>query len=76
MSGCPSSFTVAIVAGQVQISGERAMAAEFPTAAQARDVFTAIGHGERTYSNIARAAGGITHASLSRSLEVLKNGSW
>ena len=53
------------------VSGERAMAAEFPTAAQARDVFTAIGHGERTYSNIARAAGGITHASLSRSLEVL-----
>ncbi|MGH3544346.1 MAG: ATP-binding protein [Mycobacteriales bacterium] len=53
------------------VSGERAMAAEFPAAAQARRVLTAIGHGERTYSSIARAAGGITHASLSRSLEIL-----
>jgi AAA+ ATPase superfamily predicted ATPase len=53
------------------VSGERALAAEFPTEAQAYDVLTAIGHGERTFSLIARAAGGLSTSSLSRALEVL-----
>ena len=53
------------------VSGERAMAAEFPSATQARNVLTAIGRGERTFSKIARAAGGITHSSLSHALGTL-----
>ncbi|WP_277211086.1 ATP-binding protein [Isoptericola croceus] len=53
------------------VSGERVMTSEFPVEAQARTVLRAIGHGERTFSNIARAAGDIPHASLQRSLGVL-----
>jgi uncharacterized protein len=53
------------------VSGERALAAEFPTEAQARDVLSAIGHGERTFSLIARAAGGLPTTSLNRALGVL-----
>lgn len=53
------------------VSGERALAAEFPTDAQARTVLDEIGSGERTFTNIARAAGGLTAASLTRSLELL-----
>ena len=53
------------------VSGERALAAEFPTAAQAHDVLAAIGHGERTFSMIARAAGGLSTTSLSRALDLL-----
>jgi AAA+ ATPase superfamily predicted ATPase len=53
------------------VSAERSLAAEFPEAANARHVLAAIGSGERTFSNIARAAGGIPHTSLSRSIEVL-----
>jgi hypothetical protein len=41
------------------VSAERSLAAEFPPQAQARAVLSAIGSGERTFSNIARAAGGI-----------------
>lgn len=40
------------------VSGERMLAAEFPTRLQARTVLSAIGSGERTFTNIARAAGG------------------
>lgn len=36
------------------VSGERTLAAEFPSETQARAVLSAIGHGERTYSLIAR----------------------
>jgi len=36
----------------VIVSGERALAAEFPSEAQARTVLSAIGHGERTFSLI------------------------
>ena len=50
---------------------ERALAAEFPTEAQARLVLGAIGHGERTFSLIGRAAGGLNPGSLSRSLDLL-----
>jgi hypothetical protein len=53
------------------ISGERALAAEFPTEAQARLVVGAIGHGERTFSLIGRAAGGLNSGSLKRSLDLL-----
>lgn len=53
------------------VSGERALAAEFPTEAQARTVLGAIGHGERTFTLIGRAAGDLNSGSLKRSLEVL-----
>ncbi len=53
------------------VSGERALAAEFPTDAQARRVLGAIGSGERTYSMIARAAGDMNSASLNRALGLL-----
>lgn len=38
------------------VSAERSLAAEFPQQVQARTVLSAIGSGERTFSNIARAA--------------------
>lgn len=53
------------------VSGERSLAAEFPTEAQARTVLGAIGHGERTFTLIGRAAGGLNPGSLQRSLELL-----
>jgi AAA+ ATPase superfamily predicted ATPase len=52
------------------VSGERAVAAEFPAEAQARTVLNAIGAGERTFTTIGRAAG-LPAASLSRALNVL-----
>lgn len=55
----------------LMVSAERTMAAEFPSATQAYQVLSAIGSGERTFTNIARAAGGIAHTSLARSLETL-----
>lgn len=53
------------------VSGERALAAEFPTESQARVVLGAIGAGERTFSLIGRAAGGMQPTSLSRALSLL-----
>lgn len=53
------------------VSGERALAAEFPAELQARTVLDQIGAGERTFSNIARASGGLNATSLTRSLHVL-----
>ncbi|GAB3669512.1 ATP-binding protein [Actinocorallia lasiicapitis] len=53
------------------VSGERALAAEFPPDSQARQVLTAIGSGERTFSAIARAAGDLPQASLTRALRLL-----
>ncbi|HWM39743.1 MAG TPA: DUF234 domain-containing protein [Streptomyces sp.] len=53
------------------VSGERALAAEFPTEAQARTVLGAIGHGERTFTLIGRAAGDLYPASVKRSLALL-----
>jgi AAA+ ATPase superfamily predicted ATPase len=53
------------------VSGERALAAEFPTEAQAHAVLAAIGNGERTFSLIARAAGGMSTTTLSRALDLL-----
>lgn len=52
------------------VSAERSLAAEFPTAAQARTVLGAIGAGERTFTNIARSVG-LTSTSLQRSLDLL-----
>ena len=53
------------------VSAERVLAAELPTDALARDVLGQIGAGEATFSRIARAAGGLQPASLSRALELL-----
>ncbi|MFC4493882.1 ATP-binding protein [Streptomyces ovatisporus] len=53
------------------VSGERTLAAEFPHEAQARTVLGAIGHGERTFTLIGRAAGGLNPGSVKRSLELL-----
>lgn len=53
------------------VSGERALAAEFPGPANARAALGAVGSGERTFSSIARAAGGLPQASLQRALHLL-----
>lgn len=53
------------------VSAERSLAAEFPADAQARAVLGVIGSGERTFTNIGRAADGIPHSSLNRSLSTL-----
>lgn len=53
------------------VSAERSLAAEFPGEALARTVLQAIGSGERTFGNIAQAAGGLHATSLSRALELL-----
>ncbi|WP_322778524.1 ATP-binding protein [Frankia sp. Cas4] len=53
------------------VSAERALAAEFPVEAQARGVLGVIGSGERAFSLIGRAAGGIAQGSLSRALQLL-----
>ena len=53
------------------VSGERALAAEFPAESQARLVLGAIGSGERTFSMIARTAGAMPQASLTRALKLL-----
>lgn len=52
------------------VSAERSLAAEFPSDAQARTVLGAIGSGERTFTNIGRAAG-VPQGSLVRSLATL-----
>ena len=53
------------------VSGERALAAEFPGDALARLVLGAIGSGERTYSLVSRAAGDLSPASMARALRLL-----
>lgn len=55
------------------VDAERMLAAEFPSDVQARDVLGAIGSGERTFTNISRAAG-IPAMSLNRSLDTLVAG--
>jgi hypothetical protein len=49
----------------------RSLDAEFPTEALARNILTQIGSGETTFSNIARAGGGLQATSLTRGLEIL-----
>ncbi|MEU4238051.1 DUF234 domain-containing protein [Actinoplanes sp. NPDC026619] len=53
------------------VSAERSLAAEFPDSAMGRTVLSAIGSGERTFTNIARAAGGISHSTLTRAAQQL-----
>ncbi|WP_223166991.1 ATP-binding protein [Nonomuraea sp. SYSU D8015] len=53
------------------VSGERAMAAEFPPEAQSRTLIKAIGSGQRTFSSIARASGGMPATSIRRALQIL-----
>jgi AAA+ ATPase superfamily predicted ATPase len=53
------------------VSAERSLAAEFPPGAMAGDVLRAIGSGERTFTNIATAAGGIAHTTLTRAADLL-----
>ena len=53
------------------VSAQLSLAAEFPDQAQARMVLAAIGSGERTFTNIARAAGGIAHSTLTRAAGLL-----
>ncbi|MEQ4715180.1 DUF234 domain-containing protein [Nonomuraea sp. B19D2] len=53
------------------VSGERAVAAEFPPEAQARVLLKAIGSGQRTYSAISKACGGIPGTSVQRGLQIL-----
>lgn len=52
------------------VSGERALAAEFPVEAQAREVLAVVGAGETTFTNIGSRAG-IPQQSLNRSLDLL-----
>ena len=52
-------------------TGRRILDAEFPSLIQARTVLTVIGAGERTYGNIATAAG-VGSTNLRRSLEQLE----
>ncbi len=58
------------------VSAERSLAAELPPRAMSREVLRAIGTGERTFTNIARAAGGIAHTTLTRATEVLTGKAW
>jgi AAA+ ATPase superfamily predicted ATPase len=53
------------------VSAERSLAAEFPDSAMPRVVLSTIGSGERTFTNIARGAGGISHSTLTRAAQVL-----
>jgi uncharacterized protein len=53
------------------VSAQLSLAAEFPDQVQARAVLAAIGSGERSFTNIARAAGGVAHSTLSRAADLL-----
>jgi AAA+ ATPase superfamily predicted ATPase len=53
------------------VSAQLSLAAEFPEQTQARAVLSAIGSGERTFTNIAKSAGGIAHSTLTRALDTL-----
>ncbi|WP_319944994.1 ATP-binding protein [Nocardia macrotermitis] len=69
----PAEYLADVVADPTSallISGERALAAEFPEDAQARRVLGAIGAGERSHALIGRAAD-LSAASLGRALRLL-----
>jgi DNA-binding transcriptional ArsR family regulator len=53
------------------VSGERSLAAEFPPDSHARLVLGAIGSGERAFTKIQQAAGGMPQTTLSRALDLL-----
>ena len=74
--GDVKQFLAAAVSNPISsliVSAERSLAAEFPEAAQARLVLRAIGSGERTFGNIAQAAGGIGATPLTRALNILQD---
>ena len=54
------------------VSGERALAAEFPSDSQARLVLSTVGSGERTFTTIGQKAGGLQQMSLNRTLKLLR----
>jgi uncharacterized protein len=54
------------------IDGLRMLEAELPQELQARDVLEAVGHGGRTFTNIARGSGVTNHSSLDRALKTLQ----
>lgn len=54
------------------VDGERSLAGEFPADALARQVLSAIGSGERTFSSIGHAAA-VKQTSLQRALDLLVN---
>jgi AAA+ ATPase superfamily predicted ATPase len=58
-------------ASPLVVSAQLSLLAEFPDQVQARTVLAAIGSGERSFTNIARAAGGIAHSTLTRATDVL-----
>ncbi|MFI9385207.1 ATP-binding protein [Kutzneria sp. NPDC052558] len=65
------SETVGDPTSALLVSGERSLAAEFPSEANARRVLGAIGSGERTFTLIARASGDMPQATLARALQLL-----
>lgn len=58
-------------AGPLVTDGLRILDAELPGELRARDVLEAVGHGERTFTAIARNSGVSNHAALSETLERL-----
>jgi AAA+ ATPase superfamily predicted ATPase len=55
------------------VCGQLALAAEFPSHLQATEVLLQIGAGERTFANVARAAGGLSPVSTTRALAHLQS---
>ncbi|MFC5815524.1 ATP-binding protein [Nonomuraea harbinensis] len=53
------------------VSGVRAMAAEFPPESQATMLLKSIGSGQRTFSSVLRATGGMPTTSAKRGMQVL-----
>lgn len=54
------------------VSGERSIAAEFPTDTHSREVLKAIGSGQRTFTNILGSSVGMNRTSMVRSLKILE----
>ncbi|MFC4010568.1 ATP-binding protein [Nonomuraea purpurea] len=65
------SATVPDPTSTLAVSGERTVAAEFPPEAQARTLLKTIGSGQRTFSSIAKASGGMPGTSVQRGLQIL-----
>jgi uncharacterized protein len=70
----PRSFLARELASPMSplvVSAQLSLAAEFPDQAQARMVLAAIGSGERTFTNVGRAAGNMGHSTLTRAAGLL-----
>lgn len=68
------SFLSAELANPVSalvVSAERSLASEFPDSTNTAQVLAAIGSGERTFTTISRAAGGLSASSVTRAIEML-----